>query len=105
MFVFLLVVRHPMAEANGNTPHADGAAVEETVAEPQLAAEPEEPARIPKGLYFVRVPRPEFDESTIKNLQEEVSKQITKLKAINGKTQIKRVSIVLPVSNSACCCC
>lgn len=65
-------------------PHGNGAA-------PEVAEEPQEPAPVSKGLYFVRVPRPTFDDSAIKKLDAELSVCFTKLKAINGKAQVKRV--------------
>jgi len=85
-----------MAESNGNTPAmeeseaATAGLVEDLPTTTEAAAAAEEPIRVSKGIYFVRVPRPHFDDTTIKNLQQELTNQIGKLKAINGKMQIKR---------------
>jgi hypothetical protein len=87
-----------MAESNGNGPAileepeaATAGLVEDLPTTTEVAEAAEEPIRVSKGIYFVRVPRPHFDDTTIKNLQQELTNQIGKLKAINGKMQIKRV--------------
>jgi hypothetical protein len=74
--------------ANGNTLHEEPAAVQPEAE----AAEATEPEQTSKGLYILRIPRPAFDDSAVKKLEGELSAVYTKLKAINGKAQIKRVS-------------
>lgn len=72
--------------ANGNTLHEEPAAVQPEAE----VAEPTEPEQTSKGLYILRIPRPTFDDSAVKKLEGELSAVFTKLKAINGKAQIKR---------------
>lgn len=82
------------AEANGNHAKANGNAehVDETVEQTEQTeqTEPEQPKE--HRLYFVRIPRPTFDDSVLKKLETELSACFTKLKAINNKAQVKRVS-------------
>jgi uncharacterized coiled-coil DUF342 family protein len=73
------------AKANGNTEHVDETA-EQTEQTEQV--EPEQPKE--HRLYFVRIPRPTFDDSVLKKLETELSACFTKLKAINSKAQVKR---------------
>jgi hypothetical protein len=76
--------------ANGNTLHEEPAAVQPEAE----AAEATEPEQTSKGLYILRIPRPVFDDSAVKKLEGDLSAVFTKLKAINGKAQIKRVSLL-----------
>ena len=75
------------AEANGNSEHVDEP-VEQV--EQTEQAETEQPKE--HRLYFVRIPRPTFDDSALKKLDLELGACFTKLKAINSKAQVKRVS-------------
>eukprot|EP00878_Enallax_costatus_P005708 GHUV01005985.1.p1 GENE.GHUV01005985.1~~GHUV01005985.1.p1 ORF type:complete len:449 (+),score=181.87 GHUV01005985.1:226-1572(+) len=72
-------------EANGNSEHVDKP-VEQV--EQTEQAEPEQPKE--HRLYFVRIPRPTFDDSALKKLDLELGACFTKLKAINSKAQVKR---------------
>lgn len=75
------------AESNGNLEPVDQHAEQTEQAE---QTEPEQPKE--HRLYFVRIPRPTFDDSALKKLELELSGCFNKLKAINNKAQIKRVS-------------
>lgn len=81
------------AEANGNHVEASviSGPVDEAVeqVEQTAQAEPEQPQE--HRLYIVRIPRPSFDDSALKKLDVELGACFTKLKAINGKAQVKRV--------------
>lgn len=44
-------------------------------------------------IYFVRVPRPPFNDEKLKKLQGVFQEQVAKLKVINAKLGVKRVSI------------
>jgi hypothetical protein len=48
-----------------------------------------------KPLYFVRVPRPNVDETKIKTLQQEFYASVEKIKGFNGKLSAKRVCFFL----------
>lgn len=61
----------------------------ENVAAEQPAVEPE---YVSKGLYIVRIPRPAFDDTALKKLDLQLSDTFTKLKSMNNKAQLKRVS-------------
>ncbi|KAF8056252.1 PPI1 [Scenedesmus sp. PABB004] len=83
-----------VAESNGTLPLAgDGPAAGELEAgAPEGAPEAvqQQQPEPPRGLYILRIPRPTFDDSAIKKLETDLSACFTKLKAINGKAQIKR---------------
>lgn len=49
-----------------------------------------EPEIVFRGLYFVRIPRPPVDDSNVKKLRDEFQNQLTKVKALNSKLQLKR---------------
>ena len=77
----LLPPEVPAPEAPIDASTADNVAVEEAT----------EPFREPRGIYMLRVPRPAFDDAPLKKADADLSTCISKLKAINGKAQIKRV--------------
>lgn len=76
----LLPPEVPAPEALIDASTADNVAVEEAT----------EPFREPRGIYMLRVPRPAFDDAPLKKADADLSTCISKLKAINGKAQIKR---------------
>lgn len=78
---------HDALLANG-----DAEPTAETVDKAVTDADVEQPEPASKGLYILRMPRPTFDEAPLKKLETELSAVYTKLKAMNGKAQVKRVS-------------
>lgn len=59
---------------------------------PAVDAEPE-PETVTK-LYFVRIPRPDVDETIIKKLQTDFQTQVNKIKVVNQKLQTKRSAVI-----------
>jgi hypothetical protein len=51
---------------------------------------------VTRGLYFVRIPRPNVDEGAIKKLTQSLVEAGDKIKAYNQKMQVKRVSCRAP---------
>lgn len=46
----------------------------------------------PKKMYLLRVPKPPSDDTELKKLQEEFQGHVAKLKSMNAKLAVKRVS-------------
>lgn len=70
----------PEPEANGFGTTPEATDVETDIAAPAYK------------LYFVRVPRPPVNEEALKKLQAQFKEHVDKLKGMNAKMQVKRVS-------------
>lgn len=81
-----------LLEGHGSADAAAEVQVPSSVAEKQPEQQPEPP----RGIYFVRVPRPIINN--LESLDTELSACYTKLKAINNKFQVKKV-----IARDTCC--
>ena len=70
---------------DANVPDQD---VDETGADAIAPAEAESVVR----LYFVRLPRPQLDDTLLKKLQGDFLAHVADIKVINGRLAAKRVS-------------
>ncbi len=83
-----------MAAALANGVHENGVAdLVDQPAENGTAAVDAIVEPAPRGLYFVRIPKPPMDDTQLKKLQAEFQAHVTKLKGINAKLAAKRVSL------------
>lgn len=81
--------------------HADGPPAFSEVAEfegevaatPAVGEEEPESESLTK-LYFVRIPRPNVDETIVKKLQTDFQAQVNKIKGLNQKIQTKRGAVI-----------